>query len=224
MMTDFAMTKFLSCLLFSLVLVVTPALAKEPANLETAKQAVIHYHDSGEYNRDVSNVIEQAMRFLKMRLDHPTSGKKPAIVLDIDETSLSNYAHLINMNFGGTLAEMRIAEDDGSDPAIEPTLKLYRFAKENHVAVFFITGRTDVEREATIANLKKAGYTAWDALFFKPDVFKGKPAEVYKTAIRKQLTDMGYDIIINVGDQKSDLSGGYADKTFKLPNPYYFIP
>jgi hypothetical protein len=27
-----------------------------------------------------------------------------------------------------------------------------------------------------------------------------------------------------MGDQESDLSGGYAEKTFKLPNPVYFLP
>jgi len=27
-----------------------------------------------------------------------------------------------------------------------------------------------------------------------------------------------------MGDQESDLRGGYAEKTFKLPNPVYFLP
>ena len=34
---------------------------------------------------------------------------------------------------------------------------------------------------------------------------------------------LGYLIILNVGDQESDLTGGFADRTFKLPNPFYFI-
>jgi acid phosphatase len=28
-------------------------------------------------------------------------------------------------------------------------------------------------------------------------------------------------IIANMGDQASDLAGGHAEKTFKLPNPFY---
>jgi len=28
-------------------------------------------------------------------------------------------------------------------------------------------------------------------------------------------------IIANIGDQESDLAGGFAEKTFKLPNPFY---
>ena len=27
-----------------------------------------------------------------------------------------------------------------------------------------------------------------------------------------------------MGDQESDLSGGYAERTFKLPNPVYYLP
>ena len=34
----------------------------------------------------------------------------------------------------------------------------------------------------------------------------------------------GYDILVNVGDQRSDLTGGYARRGFKLPNPMYLIP
>jgi len=30
--------------------------------------------------------------------------------------------------------------------------------------------------------------------------------------------------ILNMGDQESDPAGGYADVTFKLPNPFYYIP
>ncbi len=36
--------------------------------------------------------------------------------------------------------------------------------------------------------------------------------------------DLGYDIVANFGDQFSDLNGGFADRTFKMPNPMYFLP
>ena len=34
----------------------------------------------------------------------------------------------------------------------------------------------------------------------------------------------GFTIILSVGDQESDLKGGYAERTFKLPNPVYYLP
>jgi hypothetical protein len=35
---------------------------------------------------------------------------------------------------------------------------------------------------------------------------------------------MGYTIIANMGDQFSDLEGGFSERTYKLPNPFYYIP
>jgi hypothetical protein len=35
---------------------------------------------------------------------------------------------------------------------------------------------------------------------------------------------VGFDIVANFGDQFSDLNGGFSDKTFKMPNPNYFLP
>lgn len=207
------------------MLMSTLAVAQEPTNLAIIKQDLLRYHDSGEYTKDIAAIDEEALRYLKMRIAHSTpGGKKPAIVLDIDETSLSNYASMVRLNFGGTRDDIRRDEDKGKDPAIEPTLKLYRYARDAHVAIFFITGRYSFEREATIRNLRQAGYTQWNGLFFKPEKYRYQPVAEYKTAVRKQLTELGYDIILNVGDQYSDLKGGYADERFKLPNPYYLIP
>jgi putative acid phosphatase of HAD superfamily subfamily IIIB len=42
--------------------------------------------------------------------------------------------------------------------------------------------------------------------------------------LREYVESLGFDIVANFGDQFSDLTGGFADKTFKLPNPNYFLP
>jgi hypothetical protein len=46
----------------------------------------------------------------------------------------------------------------------------------------------------------------------------------YKSATRAHIESLGYDIIANFGDQNSDLTGGSADRNFKLPNPNYYLP
>jgi predicted secreted acid phosphatase len=46
----------------------------------------------------------------------------------------------------------------------------------------------------------------------------------YKAGTRAYIEDQGYDIVADFGDQFSDLEGGYADKTFKMPNPNYYLP
>ena len=38
------------------------------------------------------------------------------------------------------------------------------------------------------------------------------------------VDDLRYDVVANLGDQYSDLIGGYADRTVKLPNPTYYLP
>ena len=108
-------------------------------------------------------------------------------------------------------------------PAIKPTLELYQFAKQHQIAVFFITGRKEHERALTEANLSDAGYSRWDSLVMKPEVYPAVPAAIFKSAMRKLIQDHGYKIVANIGDQKSDLDGGYSAHTYKLPNPFYFI-
>jgi hypothetical protein len=41
--------------------------------------------------------------------------------------------------------------------------------------------------------------------------------------MRDELQKEGKLIILNIGDQHSDLIGGNAKKSIKLPNPFYLI-
>jgi predicted secreted acid phosphatase len=46
----------------------------------------------------------------------------------------------------------------------------------------------------------------------------------YKSGTRAYIESQGYNIVGDFGDQFSDLLGGFADKTFKMPNPNYYLP
>ena len=50
------------------------------------------------------------------------------------------------------------------------------------------------------------------------------PTIQYKSGTRAYIESKGYDIVANFGDQFSDLENGFADKTFKMPNPNYYLP
>ncbi|MAZ38729.1 MAG: acid phosphatase [Legionellales bacterium] len=203
------------------------AFAIQPTNLATDKKDIKQYVNSGQYNQDISAITTQAQTYLAKRVSENkqlAQPKKLAIVLDIDETSLSNYPDMTKLDFGGTMKTINEKEGEGHDPAIKPTLALYNYAKNNHVAVFFITGRRENERANTIKNLQAAGYKNWNGLYLKPQNFQAKTASAYKTKIRQAITKQGYDIVLNMGDQQSDLNGGFADKTYKLPNPFYLVP
>jgi predicted secreted acid phosphatase len=185
------------------------------------------YHDGGGYEKDLQTVDGRAQDYLARRLremkQHRSAKQKPpAIVLDIDETSLSNYQYLESANFSGTVGALAAAVAAGNDPPIKPTLKLFNYAKKHNVAIFFITGRPGnipFVVTNTEANLKSAGYSGWKKLILNPNNLQTVP---YKNGQRRVISKK-YDIVENVGDQLSDLQGGHADRAFKLPNPFYFI-
>lgn len=54
---------------------------------------------------------------------------------------------------------------------------------------------------------------------------EGKKATEYKSEKRAELVKQGYTIQGSSGDQWSDLIGfAIAKRSFKLPNPMYYIP
>jgi HAD superfamily, subfamily IIIB (Acid phosphatase) len=181
-------------------------------------RALIAYHESGEYEADLANVDEAATSYLNA---HLSSGHaKSALVLDIDETSLSNYAGLVTSGFtaAGTVATAAT----GTDTAIAPTLALYHDAIAHGVAVFFVTGRPELIKAVTESNLENVGYDeGWSGLYFKPTE---ADTEQFKSSTRESIKKSGYKIVANVGDQQSDLDGGFAQQDFKLPDPFYYIP
>jgi hypothetical protein len=76
-----------------------------------------------------------------------------------------------------------------------------------------------------VKNLREAGFGRYQKLILRPESDLGAPSVVpFKSGERRKLERAGYDILVNVGDQDSDLAGGYANRTFKVPNPMYFIP
>lgn len=203
--------------------------ATEPQNLQITKDILINYYDSGAYTQDINAVVYQAQNYLAAvtaQQAKQTAPEKLAIVFDIDETSLSTYANSYKLNFGGSYDEIRASIDKGQFPAIPATLALYQQAKKAGLHIFFITGRRDTAelRKNTAQNLRAVGFDKYDALYMRPVNDNNSSASTYKTATRKKIVDQGYDIVINIGDQISDLGGGYADRTYKLPNPYYYIP
>src|SRR5262249_48135491 len=127
-----------------------------------------------KYDAEVADILGQARNWLEQRAGQVS---RPAIVLDIDETSLSNWPQIYRNDFGfiaggscdvdqQSACGQRDWELSANAEAIQPTLDLFNAAKRQNVAVFFITGRRDdpVERAATEQNLLKVGYHGWDGL------------------------------------------------------------
>ncbi len=212
-------------------------------NIDTYKRQLTQYREGGNYNADIAAVMDAATAYV---LGRAKEARRPAVVLDIDETSLSNWDNIKADDFGfiaggacSLQEKMPCGFDDWIDqakaPAIEPTLKFFNSLRAKdvtaNIAVFFITGRREKQRQATLWNLDRMGFKGWAGLATRPDEEHGsivpfKSRERYNVAER-------YTILANIGDQDSDLEdpkelkdlkGPSAECAFKLPNPYYFIP
>ena len=111
----------------------------------------------------------------------------------------------------------------GKATAKEPVRGVYRTARRLGIEIYFITGRRERLREATERNLRVIECAECAALIMKPDAWKGT-ATAFKTAEREKIERRGFVIVASLGDQKSDLVGGHAERTFKFPDPFYFTP
>lgn len=206
--------------------------ASQPTNVGDAAISALAYHASGAYEKGLATVADSAADWLGIRAAQVT---KPALVLDIDETALSNWTILARDDFGRPIAgACDLALDApcgwaawdqlGRDPAISATLKLFKRARALNVAVFFITGRPEAQRSATERNLTGVGYEGYAKLYMVPADRHFTSAADFKAPIRAEIERDGFTIIANVGDQPSDLLGGHSERKFLLPDPFYRVP
>jgi acid phosphatase len=201
-------------------------------DLAAVKHQLRAYYQDGDYDRKLTSIAAEAEAYLVTRAK---DDGRLAIVLDIDETALSSWPSLRANDFGfipsGPCERLPrgpcgwtgwVAR--GEAPPIVPTLNLYRAARSLGYDVFFITGRREAARAATTRNLRSAGYDGWAGLVMKPNSGTFPSAADFKAPARHGIIRNGYRIVLNMGDQESDLVGGYADHRIRLPNPFYQVP
>ncbi|MET9501515.1 HAD family acid phosphatase [Streptomyces sp. NPDC006622] len=172
---------------------VTPAVA---ASTSAAAEDV----DYDTWQADCVTVMNQALPYLKQRIAAVKPGEKQAVVLDIDNTSLET-------DFGFSYPQ----------PANKPVLDVAKYAQEHGVSLFFVTARPGIISGVTDYNLKSVGYKV-AGLHVRGLIDLFKDVAAYKTAQRVSIESKGYTIIANIGNSATDLSGGHAEKTFKLPD------
>lgn len=211
------------CILVPLFISACGTTTREPTNLSDLKAELVEYDRSGEYTRDLAASVGSAKSFLK---DRSSSGEeKLAVVFDIDETVISNLPHMEQADWGYQPASWDAWVATAKGPAITPVRDIYQIAIDLDMHVFFLTGRKEKDRSATVRNLRNQGMGKYDRLILRPDSGPAsrEKAVAYKTRVRRSLSEEGYTIIASFGDQRSDLEGGYSERTYKIPNPFYRI-
>ena len=157
------------------------------------------------------------------------------MVFDIDETALSNWEAIKANDFGRVIDGACDRLPDGpcgwrawdlraQSTVIQPTMDVFTTARDRGTAIFFITGRDETQRAATERNLQAVGYTGYTRLMMEPPGAHDVSAADFKTPQRADIEQQGFTIIANLGDQPSDIDGGFAEQTYLLPNPFYRIP
>jgi hypothetical protein len=209
----------------------------EPKNLDHAKNAIrayfgevrgedgtFRFSEDSAWHHDVETVVGSAEAWIR---DRASTGEddRLALVLDVDDTSLSNYPYLARTGFGDRRNREVL-------PAIGPVRDLAVLAHELTITLFFISERTTARLEETTENLSAVGFPSARDCFFRPasppyPPFLLDPAcrpAVFKTAAREFIESQGFVVVASVGDQESDVVGGHRERAFKLPNPMYEVP
>ena len=259
----------------------TPQKADQVTNIDVLRQQLKNYYGAptaktgisgtwqdplnldSNYANEARGVAKDGGNWLAARANKKDAGKR-AIVLDVDDTTLTTWNYELYSNWDFNPATNGDFVNQELFPATPGMVEMVNQAAAEGYAVFFLTGRPVAQYDATLGNLTdsdttgvNAGYTTptlidldgsgpggeAPGLFTKPPVgsypdyldqpqFCGPavdagascPTIQYKSGTRAYIESLGYDIVGNFGDQFSDLEGGFADKTFKMPNPNYFLP
>ncbi|MDQ6788173.1 MAG: 5'-nucleotidase, lipoprotein e(P4) family [Acidobacteriota bacterium] len=141
-----------------------------------------------------------------------TERKRPrAVVVDIDETILDNspqQAYLIKNRLPFDLKTWYAWGEKREAKAIPGAVDFLNYANRKGVKVFYVSNRDEVQKQATIDNLKTVGFP--DAT--TETVLLRQPNELGKEARRVSIAAK-YRIVILMGDNLDDLSNVFERKS-----------
>jgi len=199
--------------------------------------ATIWYQKSAEMRALYYQCYANAETALLKNLAGARRDKKPAVVLDIDETVLDNSPFQ-----GWQILENKSFNDEswtrwvelGRAGALPGALDFTRYADSLGVEVFYVSNRKTTELAPTVENMKRYGFPGADSSHVLL-----KESESSKVARRARI-ESTHEILLLVGDNLADLDAvfekrgtdhGFSDtdrmrgmfgtRYIVLPNPMY---
>ncbi|WP_257384962.1 5'-nucleotidase, lipoprotein e(P4) family [Tahibacter caeni] len=232
----------------------TPALTYAETNLN----ATLWAQGTVEHDMSYRGIYAQATRQIAVALKQkdwdalpknerkkPARGLKPAVIVDVDETVLDNSPYQARLIRDGKEFDEFSWDQWCREQRALPTPGALEFAKAaalKGVTVFYLTNRAQHLNEATLANLRSAGFPVAD----KENVFlglgtvvEGCEANGSDKGCRRELIGRRYRVLAMVGDQLGDFidvdnntvaaraeatrpyEGWFGERWFMLPNPTY---
>jgi 5''-nucleotidase, lipoprotein e(P4) family len=188
----------------------------QTADNEYQVAAILYMQKSAEYRALCYQAFNWARKMLDA--DEKTSKKLPkserkkprAVVVDIDETVLDNSPaqafgvinkRPFNLKDWYAWGEMRKAK------ALPGAVEFAKYAAEKNVRIFYISNRDEVQKQATIENLKAAGF---------PDISEEnvilRQKESAKEPRRAAVAEK-YRIVLLMGDNLNDFSAVFERKS-----------
>lgn len=189
------------------------------ADNEYQVAAVLYMQKAGEYRA----LTYQAFNLARWQLDAdfdkrnlkalPKAERKRAraVVVDIDETVLDNspqQAYLIKNRLPFDLKTWYAWGEKRTAKAIPGAVDFLNYAAKKGVKVFYVSNRDEVQKQATIDNLKAAGFPDATA-----DTVMLRQKDSSKEARRQSIVAQNYRIVILMGDNLDDLSNVFERKS-----------
>jgi 5'-nucleotidase (lipoprotein e(P4) family) len=228
---------FLSFSIFNYHAAASPTLAPSVKQQDPNTMSVLWYQTSGE----AKALYYQGYTIGKWRLDEilahrPQNMRKPAIVLDIDETILDNSPCLaLNVKTGKAFpANWNEWVNQAIAKPVPGAIEFLKYADSKGIQIYYISNRNENQKKATIRNLKQVGAPMADSkhVLLQQKEEKGKEA-------RRMQVARTYDIVLLFGDNLGDFSGfdhltpsqrvkavdkqkeDFGKKLIVFPNPMY---
>jgi len=173
--------------------------------------AVLFHQRAAEYRALCYQAYNCATMVLDASLSSDTTSKKKALVFDIDETVLDNSPFEAKCAMEGINYPEKWDEwcNLSKAQALPGAKKFINDAFNKGVVIFYISNRHEDLREATAKNLLSEGFPLPDESYL---LLKTKESS---KETRRQTVIKDYEIILLVGDNLTDFSTIFDDKTME---------
>lgn len=174
--------------------------------------AILYHQRASEYAALALQSYTLARKSLDAYLSSPQRGLKPAVVVDVDETLLSNAPYEAKLLINNQSYPMGFEEWIHAAVAtpVPGALEFLSYAHEAGVKVFYVTNRKTAQKEATKRNLSRYSFpdVSDETVLTRTDTNSKEP--------RRKAIRQNYDIVLLIGDNLIDLSQQFEMKESDL--------
>ncbi|HSX59218.1 MAG TPA: HAD family acid phosphatase [Tahibacter sp.] len=225
---------------------------------ETNLNATLWAQGTVEHDMAYRGIYAQATRQITLALKQkdwdalpkserkkPARGLKPAVIVDVDETVLDNSPYQARLIRDGKEFDEYSWDQwcrEQRALALPGALEFAQAAAAKGVTVFYLTNRAQHLNEATLANLRGAGFPVAEketVFLGLGTVVEGCEASGSDKGCRRELIGRRYRVLALVGDQLGDFidvdnntvaaraeaakpyANWFGERWFMLPNPTY---